>query len=76
MNNSNILFSEKLLNNIEKPLYVLSIDPNGSDFFSFCLGRKTSYGFEIILAKKVYEKKEFDTQVKILSELFDAKIIE
>lgn len=74
LGDKNRIFSEKLL--IEQPEYVLSIDPNGSHFFSFCLGRKTCKGIEILLAKKVYEKKEFDEQVKLLAEIFNAKVIE
>lgn len=56
--------------------YFIGVDSHSENVSSFCLIRKIGEVREVILSKLTNDKEQFEKDVKNLSDLFQAKIIE
>ncbi len=73
----NSVFDKKLLEGLaaKEPVYRIGVDCYDSDNLAYCLGREMGEHFEILLAKTMRGKREFEMEVKNLSKYFNAEII-
>lgn len=75
-NISSYVFDKLLLNTVHiKPqYYVMGVDTCDKDALTYCLSKKVDGNIEIIMCKTIRDKNEFEDEVKILANIFDATI--
>jgi hypothetical protein len=71
--NKNNKISEKI--STTEPYYLIGIDTYDKDMFCYCLCRKISNCTEILLSKKLKDKKEFYNEIEHIAKYFNADII-
>lgn len=68
--------SEFLEKNTTQPFeYIIGVSTCDKKEMVFCLSRKNEKGIEILLSKVSQDETSFKNEVKLLSELFKAKIV-
>lgn len=55
--------------------YFLGVDTYDKKAMALCLSRKTEKGVEILLSKVSQDEVSFENEVKLLSELFNARVL-
>jgi len=71
---SNALMQEWSLGK-EISKYVIGVDTYDHSSMSYCLVKKVGEKMEVMLSKRMFDKEEFDEEVKNLAKYFNAKIV-
>jgi hypothetical protein len=74
--NPNYSIDKKLIQDLDntKPYYLIGTDNYDKDVFCYCLCRKIDNNIEVILSKRIKDKKQFYNEVENIAKYFDVDI--